>query len=365
MRALLLPLVLLIAPAVMGGASTSADALVPAPAMSVARMAHRATPLLDGRVLVTGGFADPAAAARSAEAFDVRTGRFTALPPMHTTRYSHTATVLANGQVLVVGGYTTNGTTRSAELFDPRTSRFTPTGSLVSARADHIAVPLADGRVLIAGGLGPDWTFLASAELYDPRTGTFTRTGDLTVPRESHVGVRLDDGRVFVVGGHRGRREQVQLYTSAEMYDPRTGTFQAVGDMQVRRHKHDAILLRDGRVLISGGSDERDDQGAYTSTELYDPRTNRFTMGPSLQRTRYKHAGTSTLLPNGNVLMAGGNAEAELYDVVRNRFSVVTGAPRMAGQFSAAAPLPNGGALITGGYGGGTGPRASAWVYRP
>jgi hypothetical protein len=365
MRTPLWSISLLSVSVVLSSPSRVADELVSGPAMSVARMAHRATPLADGRVLVTGGFADPAAAARSAEAFDARTGRFTALPPMHTTRYSHTATLLANGQVLIVGGYTPGGTSRTAELFDPRTNRFTPTGSLRSARADHIAVPLADGRVLIAGGLGPDWTFLASAELYDPRTGTFSRTGDLTVPRESHVGVRLTDGRVFVVGGHRGRREQVQLYTSAEMYDPRTRTFRAVGDMRVRRHKHDAILLRDGRVLISGGSDERDDQGAYTSTELFDPRTNTFTMGPSLQRTRYKHAGTSTLLANGNVLMAGGNAEAELYDVARNRFAVVTGAPRMAGQFSAVSPLPNGGVLITGGYGGGTGPRASAWVYRP
>lgn len=38
----------------------------------------------------------------------------------------------------------------------------------------------------------------------------------------------------------------------------------AVGNMLVRRHKHDAVLVRDGRVLITGGADERDDEGVYT-----------------------------------------------------------------------------------------------------
>jgi hypothetical protein len=39
--------------------------------------------------------------------------------------------------------------------------------------------------------------------------------------------------------------------------------------MNIRRHKHDAILLRDGRVLITGGTDERDSRGVYASTEIW------------------------------------------------------------------------------------------------
>ena len=62
---------------------------------------------------------------------------------------------------------------------------------------------------------------------------------------------------------------------------------------------------------------------------------------------------------------AGGAPEAETYDPVSRTFTIVAGEARMAGQFSAVAPLQGGGALVTGGYGNGTGPRASAWVYRP
>jgi hypothetical protein len=80
---------------------------------------------------------------------------------------------------------------------------------------------------------------------------------------------------------------------------------------------------------------------------------------------RYKHAGSSLLLPSGLVLVAGGAPQAELYDPRGNAFALVPGEPRMAGQFSAVAALKTGGALITGGYGNGGGPRSAAWLYRP
>lgn len=135
--------------------------------------------------------------------------------------------------------------------------------------------------------------------------------------------------------------------------------------MTVRRHKHDAVLLRDGRVLITGGSDERDDKGAYNTTELFTPATGAFVAGPTMHARRYKHNGSSVRVANGAVLIGGGAPQAELYDPARNAFSIVAGEVRMAGQFSAVASLAGGGALITGGYGNGGGPRASAWVYIP
>jgi hypothetical protein len=82
-------------------------------------------------------------------------------------------------------------------------------------------------------------------------------------------------------------------------------------------------------------------------------------------RGRYKHAGSGVLLPDGSILLAGGAVESERFDAVHRAFTLVEGSSRMAGQFSAAALLRDGGVLITGGYGGGTGPRATAWRYRP
>lgn len=334
--------------------------------MSIERAAHTATTLPDGRVLIAGGFAVESRAGLSAELFDPAAGRFSPLPRMVVPRHSHTATMLPNGKILIAGGYGSGSAiVSSAELFDPATNTFVSTGSMIARRAGHVAVLLSNGKVLLAGGVGPGWSFLASAELYDPATGTFTRTGAMTVPRESHVAVLLQDGRALVIGGHRDRRENIVLYTSTETYDAATGTFRRAADMTMRRHKHDAVLLRDGRVLVTGGSDERDENGAYSSTEFFEPASGRFVVGPSMVHTRYKHQGTAVMLPNGNVLVAGGSARAELFDARSQMFTTLDGDARLAGLFGAASRFGTGNVLITGGYGNGAGPRASAWVYRP
>ncbi|MCC6430867.1 MAG: hypothetical protein IT354_08140 [Gemmatimonadaceae bacterium] len=344
----------------------TAGTLQPLPAMSIARMAHTATRLTDGRVLVAGGFVGEESAARSAEMYAPRSRQFSALPRMRMPRHSHTATLLPNGKVLLTGGYGAgNATTTSAELYDPVSNTFTSTGSMRTARAGHVASQLANGKVLIAGGVGAGWSFLASAEIYDPATGAFTTSGDMTVARESHVAVRLRDDRILIVGGHRDRRANMTIYASSEVFDPKSGTFQRVGDMRVRRHKHDAVLLADGRVLVTAGSDERDSDGAYTSSEIFDPRTNTFSEGPVTKRPRYKHQGSSVLLPSGTVLIAGGDAQAESYDPVTRTFSLVPGDTSLGGLFSAVALAGDGTVVITGGYGRNSGPRASAWVYQP
>lgn len=339
----------------------------PAGTMAVPRAAQTATPLADGRVLLAGGMTgnqkEPAA---GAEIYDVTTGRFSHTGAMLIPRHSHSATLLPDGRVLIAGGYDAAGRyLKSAELYDPRQHVFTPAGSMHEARAGHVAEVLKDGRVVLIGGVGDGWTFLSSAEIYDPETGSFTPTGSMLAPRESHAAVRLPDGRIFVVGGHAGRRRNITLYRDAELYNPDTGTFAPAGEMTVRRHKHDAVLLQDGRVLITGGSDERDMHGSYTSAELYNPVTRRFTRTRDMMAARYKHEGTSVVLPDGQVLIAGGAARAELFDPQTNAFRLVAGDAGLAGQFSAAARLPDGRVLITGGYGEGTGPRMHAWIYQP
>jgi hypothetical protein len=333
--------------------------------MQFRRAAHTATALSDGSILVVGGFSDEEAFPRGAEVYRPDEGRFTRSAPMVTPRHSHTATLLPDGRVLIAGGYREGTVTlAAAELFDPATNSFVQTGSLVTPRANHVAVLLRDGKVLIVGGQSAGWTFLSSVELYDPATGRFSSVGSMTAARAGHVAVRLQDGRVLVAGGHNGRRGDLTILSSAEIFDPATGRFRRAADMLVRRHKYDGVLLDDGRVLITGGSNERDDRGLYDSTELFDPKTERFAAGPTMKLGRYKHAGSSLLLPSGLVLISSGAPQAETYDPVSRSFALVPGKPRMAGEFSAVAPLRGGGALITGGYGNGTGPRSSAWLYR-
>jgi hypothetical protein len=340
----------------------------PIGSMLTGRAAHAATLLETGQVLITGGFnqGDNAYIA-GAELYDPATGQFVVTGRMAAKRCCHTATRLPNGRVLIAGGFD-GSYLASAELYDPATGQFTPTGSLTTPRMDHMAVLLDTGQVLLVGGVGTGWTFLASAELYDPATGVFTPTGSMTVARESHTLTKLRDGRVLITGGHQGRHAALVVYDSAEIYDPPTGRFTPAGHLTLRRHKHDAVLLADGRVLITGGSDERDDLNAYASAELYDPSTGAFSPAGDMPAIRYKHIGTSVRLPDGRVLIAGGARQAVIYDPLRGAFSSVPGdlgSAALSRLFTTATLLPNGQVLITGGYGIGQPVSAQAWLYIP
>ena len=340
----------------------------PARRMHLERAAHTATLLPNGLTLFAGGFGQgDNSYTDSAELYDPATGEFTLTGKMAVGRCCHTATRLPDGRVLIAGGF--NGRYLStAELFDPATGTFAPTGPLNSGRMDQMAVLLDDGKVLLVGGVGTGWTFLSSAEIYDPATGRFAPTGGMAVARESHTLTKLADGRVLTTGGHRGRHSSIVIYDSAEVYDPRKAVFTPAGRMTLRRHKHDAVLLPDGKVLVSGGSNERDNEEAYSSAEIYDPTTGAFTGGGRMATVRYKHIGTSVLLKNGEVLIAGGARNAALYDPRRGKFSTVPGnlgTATLSRLFSTATLLPNGSVLIAGGYGIGQNVSPEAWIYTP
>jgi hypothetical protein len=178
----------------------------------------------------------------------------------------------------------------------------------------------------------------------------------------------LQNGKVLITGGHRGRRSTIIIYAGAEIYDPDTGVFTATGNMTLKRHKHDAVTLSDGQVLINGGSDERDDQNAYASAEIYYPGTGTFRAIGNMPTIRYKHNGTSILLPGGKALIAGGASNAVIYDPENKIFGMVAGSlgtNRLSRLFSTATLLSTGEVLITGGYGLGQNVSATAWLYKP
>jgi hypothetical protein len=84
-----------------------------------------------------------------------------------------------------------------------------------------------------------------------------------------------------------------------------------------------------------------------------------------MHSARYKFNGASVLLGDGTVLLMGGSAVTEIYDPVRRSFATVSPGVGVARLFAAAARLPDGGVLLTGGYGTGVSASAGAWVFRP
>jgi len=219
----------------------------------------------------------------------------------------------------------------------------------------HTATLLPNGKVLITGGLRTMSEDATLSELYDPVTRKFTGTGRLLTGRQYHTATLLPNGKVLIVGGV-GFPNEFATIATAELYDAATGTFTAAGTTVVpRTWGHSATLLRNGQVLIAGGDASTFATGALGATaELYDPVAGTFTAtGNLLVACGYC---TATLLADGRVLLAGGMgngpvgilASAELYDPAAATFTE-TGSLATARYWHTATLLPTGQVLIAGG----------------
>ena len=220
--------------------------------------------------------------------------------------------------------------------------------SLNVGRTGHAAALLPNGTVLIAGGEDASNDVLPSAEIYDPVAGTFTTVSvTLTTARTGATATLLNNGTVLIVGGSS---DGSTALPSAEIYDPVAGTFTALTgagqSLGAARFGHTATLLPNGNVLIAGGQNSG---GPLSSVEIYNSSTQVFGAGPGpLGTPRAGH--TATLLFNGTILFAGGSglSSAELYNPSSGN-STPTGNITTDRTNHAATLLPDGNVLIAGG----------------
>jgi len=233
------------------------------------------------------------------------------------------------------------------------------TGSMETQRAFFTATVLGNGEVLAAGGRNRGQYGLTTAELYNSSSGTFSPTGNLNTGRANFRATLLNNGNVLVAGGDAyifmPSGTVHVCFSSAELYDPSTGKFTLTGSMHSERCSYltpgfTATLLPNGEVLIAGGADTN---GLIPAAELYDPSSGAFRLTGSLNTPRLGQ--TATLLPNGEVLIAGGVdsagnylSSAELYNPATGTFTL-TGSMKTARELFTATLLNNGEVLAAGG----------------
>jgi hypothetical protein len=268
---------------------------------------------------------------------------------MRYARSEHTATLLPNGKVLVAGGlyaylpYAQGETNlNQAEIFDPETYTWRNTESMAFYRAHHTATLLPNGKVLVTGGRYDELQNLASAEIYDPASETWRGINAMSTPRAGHTATLLPNGKVLVTGGEVSKGWALN---SAELYDPASGQWSSADTMTWHHCYHTATLLRIGKVLV----------GQEASWEIYNPFYRSWTLFYSWV-SGADH--TANLLPNGQVLVAGGRAD--LFNSAIGTFNP-TGSMNIGRIRHTATLLRNGKVLVAGGGGG----LASGEIYDP
>jgi hypothetical protein len=291
------------------------------------------------------------------------------------------------GQILVAGGYGVSSDLTSVELYDPQSNTFAAaTPSMNAAREYHTAALIESGpnagKVLLAGGLSG--STLASTELYDPADNTFAVGPKMNAARDHHTTTVISSGpnagKILLAGGEDRNYGMISL-ASTELYDPVTNRFAVGPTMNDARYAHTATAipsgLNAGRIFLAGG--DNTSFGALTSTELYDPASNKFAVGPKMNAARFGHSATVIASgPNaGKILLAGGFdgneysndslSSTEIYDPAAGKIAVgpTLNAARRFHTATVVASGPNANKILIAGGLTNRGPLASTELYDP
>src|SRR6266487_1919339 len=280
--------------------------------------------LPNGQLLIAGGHLDTWVGLPNAYTYNPLNDTWTRLPDMNNGRWYPTSTTLPNGDVLAISGTITSGNYN----VEPQVWQ-SATGSWRNLSTAHLALPFypymfaaPNGKVFCAGP--------TQATRYLDVTGT----GDWSSVGNSNYGTRnwgsavmYDDGKVLIMGGSPCGFYSTSCTTyptaTAEIIDLNSPNpaWTYTGSMVTGGRKlHNATLLPDGKVLVTGGSRGTESANnaptdpAYAS-ELWDPATGTWTTMASLTRARAYHS-TAVLLPDGRILSADGEQvapSAEIY----------------------------------------------------
>lgn len=253
--------------------------------------------LADGRLLVAGGHLSDDHGLPDVNIFGAYTPAWTAAPPMAKGRWYPTTTTLPNGEAVTIAGRDQTGTTVLIPEVWTGSGWRALTGASRSLPYYPRTFVAPNGRVFYAGEKQ------STAYLSTSGSGSWSTVGNRMYPtRDYGSAVMYEPGKVLYAGGGR-------TTNTAEIIDLNqpAPAWRLTGLMAYARRHLNATLLPDGKVLVTGGTSGTafsDESRAVRAAELWDPATGLWTTLASNAVVRVYHA-SALLLRDGRVLLTG------------------------------------------------------------
>ncbi len=287
--------------------------------------------LPDGRVLVNGGSSSPKTSIYSQAGSSWTTSGEMNVPRGYEGDTLLSSGTLSNGvlsgvQVLTLGGSWSGGEGgKSGEVWNSTTGKWTLLSGVPEANIvgpDPQGIYRGDNHLwMFAQGNGYVFHAGPSAQMNWITTsgaGTITSAGDRGTDPYSINGnaVLYDVGKILKVGGAPAYQQSTgttYATNSAYLIDisagaGRTPLVTALTPMSYERAFSNSVVLPNGNVVVIGGQSIPEpftDSAAILVPEIWNPSTQQFSFLNPMQTPRTYHS-TAILLPDGRVFVGGG-----------------------------------------------------------
>ncbi len=279
-----------------------------------------------------------------------------AVAAMPTAREDLTATRGPDGQIFAIAGYNSSGPLSTVEAYNPTTGVWSTLTPLPSTTCCVVAVTLPGGKIAVVGGGDPPTFFAIYGPVptfpSNPPIPSWSQPTSLLATRVRPAVAVTKDGTLYMFGGEDANTE----YNNTLIYHPKTNSWAFGAPMPVALEGGVAVALANGQIVVLGGA--AGCRGTYTCTiystvSLYSPRTNSWSLLPSMQSPRYRF--TALLGHDGRLYAIGGwdghtgLSSVEAFDFHSHTWSYAYGLPQPT-IAPAAALDAHGRLLVFGGF---------------
>ncbi len=269
--------------------------------MPTARLGPKAE-VVNGKIYVISGVY---ANLQKVEAYDPATDTWAAKADLPTRRGLF-ATGVVNGKIHVIGGESSLGASARAtvEAYDPATDTWTRKADMPTPRT-RASASVVDGKIYVFGGAsggGRGYPEMSIVEVYDPATDTWTRKANMPSPREL-LATSVVGGKIYAICGQREDSSFSGVFSTVDMYDPATNRWTKKADAPLPRKVHSACVLND-IIYVFGG---RNVIGGWPQSTLfqYDPAADTWTAREDMP---YEVATAPASTVDGRIYLIGGSS---------------------------------------------------------